>query len=533
MAEPQAALGPDDYKALHALVTSSNEAERADGLKLAKKLTPAESQAFFEVQKEANREKTGERIDRNIVGTESGAGVSPEDLLIGGTIAKGVYGAAKAGGAVAGVKAAVGSAAPIIKYEATRSLLVNMGVPNSLATIAAMTVAGYNGKGKTPAAPAEPSAPPADAPHLDRSVPVKAGDLTPQQLKERILQGTGTPAPKPPRPPHGTVSVGEILEGPPPAPARAAPAVPSPAVVPAPPPATDMAGQPAITARPPAGNPTLPDQKALNEAAIAQRRAAYQARQAAEGASLTPAETPEYTRLIRAGKSHQDALALIKVQRSIAKSMGLPTADEAAAATAERAAVSKARRTGGNLPPEPAPTPGEVDAAPKAPKRTRTKSVGELAGDVPEDADISFPKVPGPESAPTALPAAELHPDHAGELRRIVHELDAMPYTPRLLKSSGVGSTLEHVEGTGGAGAKVYDDVLQMAPGTAQITRGTMQRQIEEYLAGGRITNAVRGALEIAKLRLEGKMRIPQDGTLSRPELPPSARDVPTRLEKP
>ncbi len=35
--------------------------------------------------------------------------------------------------------------------------------------------------------------------HLDRSVPVKAGSLTQEQLMERIKSGTGTPPPKPPK----------------------------------------------------------------------------------------------------------------------------------------------------------------------------------------------------------------------------------------------------------------------------------------------------------------------------------------------
>jgi len=134
------------------------------------------------------------------------------------------------------------------------------------------------------------------------------------------------------------------------------------------------------------------------------------------------------------------------------------------------------------------------------------------------DEAIDFPKVPSPSEIK--------------EARRIVHELDAMPYTDRLLKPSEKGNSLEHVPGTGGAGAKVYDDIMQMAPGTSKITRGKLQKELEAYLAGGKMTNAVKGALEIAKLRASGAKRIPGDGPLSSPELPPSAGDVPTRLER-
>lgn len=127
---------------------------------------------------------------------------------------------------------------------------------------------------------------------------------------------------------------------------------------------------------------------------------------------------------------------------------------------------------------------------------------------------------------------ADLDEAHLGGLRRIVHELDASGYTPYQLAAGRYGGSLEHVEGTGGAGAKVYDDLLQAGPGTATPTRGDVQAQLERFIAGqGPATHAVRGAIEVARLRLAGKKRIPGDGPLSTPELPVSAGDVPTRLE--
>src|SRR5262249_38760790 len=85
---------------------------------------------------------------------------------------------------------------------------------------------------------------------------------------------------------------------------------------------------------------------------------------------------------------------------------------------------------------------------------------------------------------------------------------------------------LKHVEGTGGAGAPVYHDILQAMRGTFTPSRGKVQGQLERFLAGGKPTNAVRGAIEIARLRRRGP------GTIASPPLPPSAGEVPTRLER-
>ena len=52
------------------------------------------------------------------------------------------------------------------------------------------------------------------------------------------------------------------------------------------------------------------------------------------------------------------------------------------------------------------------------------------------------------------------------------------------------------------AGAPVYHDILQAAPGTSNMTRGEVQRSIALALRTGRLTNAARGALGVAKKRL-------------------------------
>ncbi len=83
----------------------------------------------------------------------------------------------------------------------------------------------------------------------------------------------------------------------------------------------------------PGGNPALPDQKALNEAALAARREAYQAKlQTAPTTPAAPAkptlmasEAKEYLRLLKAGKSSKEALESIVAQRALIQSMGLRT----------------------------------------------------------------------------------------------------------------------------------------------------------------------------------------------------------------
>jgi hypothetical protein len=79
---------------------------------------------------------------------------------------------------------------------------------------------------------------------------------------------------------------------------------------------------------------SLPDQKALNEAAIAARRAAYQAKVAAESqtpptvapkASLLASEAKEYIRLLQSGKTAREAMDAIETQRAFVQRFGTPT----------------------------------------------------------------------------------------------------------------------------------------------------------------------------------------------------------------
>ncbi len=110
----------------------------------------------------------------------------------------GILRAGAAEGVAAAGKAAVGTAAPFVKYEVVKGGLTTLGVPHWLASAAAAYVSA-RGSGAAHAEAAEA----AEGAHLDRSVPMRPSEMTPQQLRERITQGTGTPAivrgqPKPP-----------------------------------------------------------------------------------------------------------------------------------------------------------------------------------------------------------------------------------------------------------------------------------------------------------------------------------------------
>jgi hypothetical protein len=102
-------------------------------------------------------------------------------------------------------------------------------------------------------------------------------------------------------------------------------------------------------------------------------------------------------------------------------------------------------------------------------------------------------------------------------MRQMEAELDAQPYTPYLLQPGKYGSSLEHVEGTGGAGAPVYHEILQAAPGTADLTRGDVQAAITKTLETGEWNNASRGAFKVAQDRLRSS------GSLNGPPLDPGA----------
>jgi len=133
-------------------------------------------------------------------------------------------------------------------------------------------------------------------------------------------------------------------------------AVPAAAVAPPPVAAAPAAVVPPVRT-PSAASAALPDQKALNEAALAVRRAAYQARVAAGEAPATPTqvaqavqtvvkaekvkltgvETKAAMDLVKRGLSPDDALAAILKQREFLEKMGGGAVGDAAAKAAIKA----------------------------------------------------------------------------------------------------------------------------------------------------------------------------------------------------
>ena len=244
------------------------------------------------------------RADSNIVGwgTE-GAGISPEDALVGGQIVRGVAKAAP--GLAAKTGALLTQASPIIKYEATKTLLRSVGVPGPIAELAAMAASGMRRNGE-PTAPGEGLPAPRDpnAPHLDRSVPVRPSDLTPQQMAERLVYGHGTPP---------------DLKG-----AGRASGISGPV------------GEP--VAAPPASTPAAPMSPSALGAALAPETPSA-ALSPSPKPRLTAAEMKEYSRLLAKGMTEEQAQQALGNMRRLAAMLGGASPEEVRAAVAHRNAT--------------------------------------------------------------------------------------------------------------------------------------------------------------------------------------------------
>lgn len=151
----------------------------------------------------------------------------------------------------------------------------------------------------------------------------------------------------------------------------------------------------------------------------------------------------------------------------------------------------------------------------------RYESDPELAEQVPSTEAAAFQRTLNQEAVRTAGRA----PTDAewSELRRMREELDAIGYS----EGGTIRNAARHYEVGDdmrqspyvkpAAGAPVYHDILQEAPGTADMTRKAVQVSIEQALKTGKFTNAAKGALVVAQKRLAGSARV------SRPMLPPGA----------
>lgn len=243
-------------------------------------------------------------------------GLPPELAVIGAlnvgraaTAATGM--AAKAS---AGLTAAAGEAAPIIKYQALKHVLEAAGVPSAFAEGAAMILAGYRTGGVAKAAstverdvvslPGYPRAGTTPPP----AAPAVAAEAAPVAAAQNPVSAPAAPAP------------------------LAAP-VAAPPVAPAPPPVAPRAAQkPAATPVMPKG---LSPQRIQNELGLAARRA---------NARLTEAEYATAAEMVKQGVHPVEAVLKIKAMQqtgeqaaaTLAQRLGTPSPADVAAAVAER-----------------------------------------------------------------------------------------------------------------------------------------------------------------------------------------------------
>ncbi len=220
----------------------------------------------------------------------------------------GIARAVAGGGAAAGAEAAGGMVAAQVKYWLTKAALMKMGVPPILAEGAAAAVSGYK-KGAKPPVAAEVT---------------PAGVETAQDALARRVATAGSVAPPaapiaPPAPPNAVPGRIEAL----PPTAGSAPSAPT-------------MGPDGLLVGRPGGNPALPDQKALNEAALAARRSVATAPLSAAKPSLLASETTEYLRLLKAGKTHAEAMKAVQLQRDLISTLGTPSDADARTAIAAR-----------------------------------------------------------------------------------------------------------------------------------------------------------------------------------------------------
>jgi hypothetical protein len=288
--EAQAALGAEDYQALIGMLTSQDASTRAQGQGLAKKLTPPEQREFFDFQQQANKGKdaTSQRADSNMVSVGN-VGVAPEDALVGRADrarrrrrGRQWWGRGRresrirARGGLREVRG--GEARPGGARRAA-----------GIADAAAIVVAGRGGK--APEVEAEAANP--DLARIATKANRPNGAISPTPLRERFPNGLPVehPGVLPPRVEPTASPASPVASAPAaPAPVVAAPAPGAPPVPPTAPPSPQSGTAAPSPSVPSPAAAALPDQRALNEAALAARRQAYQQRLAAQ-ASAQVAET--------------------------------------------------------------------------------------------------------------------------------------------------------------------------------------------------------------------------------------------------
>lgn len=223
---------------------------------------------------------------------------------------------AAAGSAAAGAAELFTQATPYVRYYGVKGILQAAGLPHWAAEAAAVAASGRRGKAtEGEAAATVPKPKDMNAPHLDTSVPMRPSQMTPEEMAQRYTYGRPFNTPE-------------------------APPMPAPA----PPPAAQLPPEfaptdaPVAAPTPPASVPggTGPLRQAELAARFGGQGAATPVAPPPSGAPANPPavmvspETAqqaavEYARLIRAGKSPEEARALILQQVELMERLRLRT----------------------------------------------------------------------------------------------------------------------------------------------------------------------------------------------------------------
>lgn len=267
----------------------------------------------------------GNRPDASFLGFPPElAAIAP--ISIGGAMAG--EGLSAAGRAVAGAKAAASQAAPIIKYETTKSILEGMGAPASAATAIALAVSGYSPRragasraaratrGKAPTIP-EVQVAPAGAPVAAGATPAPVAPVAPAApvtvplspavsgwSPQRIRNEVGLAA----RREKVALSEGQL---------EAADALVAKQGI-----APHEAVRQVAT-----GAPEIPTAPATPAPAAAP---------AVSRAKMTAAESAAYLRLRKAGKTHDEAVVAVEQLRELAATLKTPSPETARQRVVER-----------------------------------------------------------------------------------------------------------------------------------------------------------------------------------------------------
>lgn len=165
--------------------------------------------------------------------------------------------------------------------------------------------------------------------------------------------------------------------------------------------------------------------------------------------------------------------------------------------------------------PAAAPTKGRKGKATAPPKDTSLVPAAVMQREF-DGRDVTR-KVYSSDPTATDAPMLQATPDEAYQLRHMLAEMESIEYTPRTFNEVEVGRGGAYDVVGGGAGARVYQDVVKGY--TSPPTREAVTQGIRDALEGKHSALGQR-ALHIARARQSG------DPSVSAPQLPPDAGDL-------